>query len=410
MANPITDPDTSWKDAGSDFIRSEVAGGAVLLVATITAIAWANAPFGDSYFSFWQTELSVGFGDFSISDDLQHWVNDALMAIFFFVVGLEIKRELAVGELNTRSKASLPIIAAIGGVLLPAAIFFAFNTTGEALDGWAIPMATDIAFAVAVLALLGSRIPSGVRLLLLSVAIVDDVIAITVIALFYTSDINLTWLALGAGGLAAVIAMQRFGVSRIAPYVLVGVVVWLGFFESGVHATIAGVLLGLLTPARPIKGRHVLERLEHSLHPYSSFIIVPLFALANAGILLSVDIVREAASSSIFLGIAFGLVVGKTLGISLAIFLAEKLGFGERPRGVETSHVWGIAALGGIGFTVSLFISQLAYENPQIVETAKIGIFTGSLVSAIFGSLLLLRSGRSPARSVADEDKVFPEP
>ena len=398
MANPITDPDTSWKDAGSDFIRSEVAGGGVLLAATIAAIIWANAPFGDSYFTFWQTELSIGFGDFSISDDLQHWVNDALMAIFFFVVGLEIKRELAVGELNDRAKASLPIIGAIGGVVLPAAIFVAFNRSGVAFEGWAIPMATDIAFAVAVLALLGDRIPSGVRLLLLSVAIVDDVIAITVIAIFYTSDINLVWLALGGAGLAFVVVMQRFGVTRIAPYVMVGMVIWLGFFESGVHATIAGVLLGLLTPAKPFNGRRVLETLEHNLHPYTSFIVVPLFALANAGILLSIDIVREAASSSIFLGIVFGLVVGKTLGISLAIFLAERLKLGVRPAGVETAHIWGIAALGGIGFTVSLFISQLAYSSPDIVETAKIGIFTGSLVSAILGSLLLLRKGR-PSKS-----------
>ncbi|MGK2932025.1 MAG: Na+/H+ antiporter NhaA, partial [Solirubrobacterales bacterium] len=228
MDNPITDPDVSWKDAGSDFIRSEVAGGAVLLVAAVTAIVWANAPFGDSYFSFWGTELTIGAGDFSLSDDLQHWVNDALMAIFFFVVGLEIKRELVVGELNDRAKASLPIIAAIGGVIVPAAIFTAFNAGSDAIDGWAIPMATDIAFAVAVLALLGKRIPSGVRLLLLSVAIVDDVIAISVIALFYTSDISLAWLAVGAAGLLAVVAMQRLGVSRIAPYAFVGIVVWLG--------------------------------------------------------------------------------------------------------------------------------------------------------------------------------------
>ncbi len=394
MANPITDPDTSWKDAGSDFIRSEVAGGAVLLVATIAAILWANAPFGETYISFWQSELSIGVGDFSISDDLQHWVNDALMAIFFFVVGLEIKRELVVGELNDRSKAALPIIAALGGVILPALIFTAINLGSSTIDGWAIPMATDIAFAVAVLALLGNRIPSGVRLLLLSIAIVDDVIAITVIALFYTSDISLAWLALGAVGLLVVALMQRFGVSRIAPYVAVGVVVWLGFFESGVHATIAGVLLGLMTPARPIDGRHVLEKLEHGLHPYSSFVIVPLFALANAGIVLSVPIIKEASTSSVFIGIGLGLVVGKTLGISLATFAAEKLGLGKSPEGVEPGHVWGIAALGGIGFTVSLFISQLAYSAPDVVEVAKIGIFAGSIFSAILGSVILLRRTR----------------
>lgn len=391
MDNPITDPDTSWRDAGTQFIRSEVSGGIVLLVAAIAAIAWANAPFGDTYESFWHTNLSIGVGDFSISEDLQHWVNDALMAIFFFVVGLEIKRELVVGELNDRSKATMPIIAAIGGVALPAIIFVLVNLGSSSLDGWAIPMATDIAFAVAVLAIMGSRIPAGVRLLLLSIAIVDDIIAITVIALFYTSDISLAWLALGVGGLAMVVAMQRFGVRRIAPYVLIGSIVWLGFFESGVHATIAGVLLGLLTPAKPLKGRHVLEDLEHALHPYSALLIVPLFALANAGIPLSSAIMGDALGDSLFWGIVLGLVVGKAFGISLSIFAAERFGWAKTPEGVKRGHVWGIAALGGIGFTVSLFISQLAYSTPEVIEVAKIGIFAGSLISAAIGTVLLLR-------------------
>jgi len=389
--NPITDPDTSWRDAGAQFIRSEVSGGIVLLIAAVAAIVWANAPFGDTYESFWHTNLSIGVGDFSISEDLQHWVNDALMAIFFFVVGLEIKRELVVGELNDRSKATMPIIAAIGGVALPAIIFVLVNLGSSTLDGWAIPMATDIAFAVAVLAIMGSRIPAGVRLLLLSIAIVDDIIAITVIALFYTSDISLAWLALGLGGLLIVLAMQRFGVSRILPYVLIGAVVWLGFFESGVHATIAGVLLGLLTPAKPIRGKHVLEHLEHVLHPYSALLIVPLFALANAGIPLSGAILGDALADSLFWGIVLGLVLGKAFGISLSIFAAERFGWAKTPEGVERGHVWGIAALGGIGFTVSLFISQLAYETPEVIEIAKIGIFAGSLISAAIGTVLLLR-------------------
>ena len=392
MDNPITDPDTSWRDAGSQFIRSEVSGGVVLLLAAIAAIVWANAPFGDTYASFWHTELSIGVGDFSISDDLQHWVNDALMAVFFFVVGLEIKRELVVGELNDRAKATMPIIAALGGVILPAVIFVLINLgSPSTLDGWAIPMATDIAFAVAVLAIMGSRIPAGVRLLLLSIAIVDDIIAITVIAVFYTSGLGLAWLALGAAGLLLVVAMQRFGITRIAPYVAVGLVVWLGFFESGVHATIAGVLLGLLTPARPIKGEHVLEKLEHALHPYSALIIVPLFALANAGIVLSVSVLSDAVESSLFWGVVLGLVLGKAFGISLAIIAAERFGLAKTPEDVDRGHVWGIAALGGIGFTVSLFISQLAYEQPEIIEIAKIGIFAGSLVSAAAGVLLLRR-------------------
>ncbi len=392
LKNPARDPETSWKDAGSQFIRSEVSGGLVLLVAAVAAIVWANAPFGDTYSSFWHTELSIGIGDLRISEDLQHWVNDALMAIFFFVVGLEIKRELVVGELNDRSKATMPIIAAIGGVVLPAVIFVLINLgDSSSLDGWAIPMATDIAFAVAVLAILGSRIPPGVRLLLLSIAIVDDIIAITVIAIFYSGGISFAWLGLGLAGLLSVVAMQRLGVARILPYVLIGIVVWLGFFESGVHATIAGVLLGLLTPARPVRGRHVLEDLEHSLHPYSALIIVPLFALANAGIVLSASVLGDAVQSTLFWGIVLGLVLGKAFGISLAIFAAERFGMAKTPADVEPGHVWGIAALGGIGFTVSLFISQLAYTRPDVIEMAKIGIFTGSIVSAIVGSALLLR-------------------
>ncbi|MGB0119529.1 MAG: Na+/H+ antiporter NhaA [Solirubrobacterales bacterium] len=392
MDNPITDPDTSWKDAGAQFVRSEVSGGIVLLFAALAALIWANAPFGDSYTAFWGTELSIGVGDFSISDDLQHWVNDALMAIFFFVVGLEIKRELAVGELNDRSKATLPFIAAAGGVILPAAIFLLINLgNSTGIHGWAIPMATDIAFAVAVLAIMGSRIPAGVRLLLLGIAIVDDIIAITVIAIFYTDGISFTWLALGVGALLVVLLMQKLKVTRIAPYVGIGIVVWLGFFESGVHATIAGVLLGLLTPARPINGRHVLEKLEHSLHPYSALIIVPLFALANVGIVINATVLSDAAVSSIFWGVVLGLVVGKTFGISLAIFAAQKLGIAKAPEDVAPGHVWGIAALGGIGFTVSLFISELAYTLPEIVETAKIGIFAGSIISAGVGVILLLR-------------------
>ncbi len=287
MANPIKDPDTSWRDAGTDFIKSEVSGGAVLLVAAIAAVAWANAPFGETYKSFWETNLTLGFGDVSITEDLKHWVNDGLMVLFFFVVGLEIKRELVVGELNDRSKAVLPLFAAVGGVLLPGVIYLLLNAGGEGADGWAIPMATDIAFAVAVLALLGKRIPPGVRLLLLSIAIIDDVIAILIIAVFYSKDISLVWLAVGAAGILTVLLMQRLDVSRVFPYVVVGVVVWIGFLSSGVHATIAGVILGLMTPAHPIKGRHVIEDLEHRLHPWTSMVIVPLFALANAGIVIS---------------------------------------------------------------------------------------------------------------------------
>ena len=401
MANPIKDPDTSWRDAGTDFIKSEVSGGAVLLVAAVAALLWANAPFGDSYESFWQTKLTLGFGQFAITEDLQHWVNDALMVLFFFVVGLEIKRELVVGELNERSKALLPLIAAIGGVLVPGLIFISLNIGGVGEGGWAIPMATDIAFAVAVLALLGKRIPSGVRLLLLSIAIIDDVIAILIIAIFYSKDISTVWLAAGAAGILIVYLMQRFGVSRIWPYWAIGIVVWVAFLSSGVHATIAGVILGLMTPAHPVKGRHVIEDLERQLHPWTSMVIVPLFALANAGIVISASILADATASMIFWGVALGLVFGKVIGIGLGISIAQRFGWGTTPDGVTSSHAWGVAALGGIGFTVSLFIAELSFENEQLLEYAKIGIFTGSIVSALIGAFLLTRR-RSKAGAGVD--------
>jgi len=400
----LKDPDTSWRDAGTDFIKSEVSGGAVLLIAAIAAVAWANAPFGDTYQSFWETKLTLGFGDLAITEDLKHWVNDGLMVLFFFVVGLEIKRELVVGELNDRSKAMLPLIAAIGGVLIPGLIFVSLNAGGEGADGWAIPMATDIAFAVAVLALLGKRIPSGVRLLLLSIAIIDDVIAILIIAVFYSKDISMVWLAVGAGGLLTVWLMQRINISQIFPYVVVGVVVWIAFLSSGVHATIAGVILGMMTPAHPIKGRHVIEVLEHRLHPWTSMLIVPLFALANAGIAISAPVLVDASASMLFWGVAAGLVFGKIIGIGAGAMLARRMGWGTLPDGVLSFHVWGVAALGGIGFTVSLFIAELSFESEQLLEYAKLGIFTGSIVSAIIGVIILTRRtrGDKPAPATAD--------
>jgi NhaA family Na+:H+ antiporter len=391
MANPFKDSDTSWRDAGTDFVKSEVSGGAVLLVAAIAAMLWANAPFGETYQSFWETKLTLGFGEFAKTEDLQYWVNDGLMVLFFFVVGLEIKRELVVGELNDRSKAMLPLIAALGGVLLPGLIFFSLNAGGEGAEGWAIPMATDIAFAVAVLALLGKRIPSGVRLLLLSIAIIDDVIAILIIAVFYSKDISTIWLLASVLSFLVVVAMQRLNVSRISPYWLIGIVAWVAVLSSGVHATIAGVILGLMTPAHPIKGRHIIEELEHRLHPYTSLLIVPLFALANAGIVISGPILADATANTIFWGVAIGLVVGKVLGIGTGILIAQRMRWGTLPSGVLSSHVWGVAALGGIGFTVSLFIAELSFEAEQLLEYAKIGIFTGSIVSALLGVFLLTR-------------------
>lgn len=394
-----------WRNAGPDFVRSEVAGGAVLLIAAFAALIWANASiFGDSYTTFWSRELTLGVPGFSKTEDLQYWVNDLLMVFFFFIVGLEIKRELAVGELNDRNKAKMPVIAALGGVLLPGAIFLGLNLGGEGASGWAIPMATDIAFAVGVLALLGKRIPSGIRLLLLSIAIIDDVIAILIIAIFYSDGLSFIWVLLSLIAFAVVLVMQRVGIAKIWPYWLIGAVVWVAVLSSGVHATIAGVILGLMTPAQPVKGRHVLEDLEHGLHPWTSLLIVPVFALANAGIVITGGTISAATESTIFWGIVLGLVLGKLFGISGAILVARRFGWGDVPQGVTTGHIFGIAGLGGIGFTVSLFITGLAFTELQLIDDAKMGIFAGSLISALVGVTLLLWKTDGGSKSPAGRD------
>ena len=345
------------RSALQDFLHDEAAGGIVLVVGAVAAVVWANSPFSGSYVDFWGHYLTLGWGPTALTETLQHWVNDALMVVFFFVVGLEIKRELAVGELRDPRAAALPAAAALGGVVLPALIFVAL-TTGEARAGWGIPMATDIAFAVGVLALLGDRVPAGAKLLLLSVAIVDDIIAITVIALFYTESVSMAWLLGAVAGLGVVVFLRRLGVNAIWPYVLVGVVVWLATLESGVHATIAGVALGLLTPAGEVGGRDVLGTLERRLHPWSAFVVVPLFALANAGVSFGGGLFNEAVSTALPWAIALGLVVGKIVGISAAVWIAVRTGRGRVPDGVGALHVPAVGGVAGIGFTVSLFIAD----------------------------------------------------
>ncbi|MBW3641023.1 MAG: Na+/H+ antiporter NhaA [Actinobacteria bacterium] len=379
------------------FLAMEASGGVLLVAAAAAALLLANSPLSGSYDALVHAELRLGVGELSITEDLQHWVNDALMAVFFFVVGLEIKRELVTGELRDRRAAALPAIAALGGVVFPALIFLALAGDGPEGDGWGIPMATDIAFAVGVLALLGDRVPGGAKLLLLSIAIVDDIVAIAVIAVVYTATLSLVWLAAAVAGLVAVVALRLLRVTQVWPYVIVGVFVWLATFESGIHATIAGVTLGLLTPTGEVGGRNVLEQLEHRLHPLSAFVIVPLFAFANAGVDLRGGALDQALDGSLALAVAVALVVGKTAGIGGAALLARRLGIGALPAGVQTRHVWGLAALGGIGFTVSLFVADLAYDAASLTDQAKVGIFAGSLISAVIGSLIL-RSGRRLAR------------
>jgi NhaA family Na+:H+ antiporter len=293
------------------FLRMEASGGIVLVAAALVAVVWANSPAGDLYQAIWHIELRLGVGRFSLVEDLRHWVNDALMVLFFFVVGLEIKREVVTGELRDPRAATLPAVAALGGVVLPALLFLGLVGSGPGSRGWGIPMATDIAFAVGVLALLGDRVPGGAKLLLLSIAIVDDILAIGVIAVVYTQAVSLAWLAAAVGLLGLVAVLRRVGVVDVWPYVVVGVAVWLATFESGVHATIAGVALGLLTPAGEVGGRPVLQELEQRLHPVSAFVVVPLFALANAGVDLRGGALQAASQGRVALAVAVALLVAR---------------------------------------------------------------------------------------------------
>jgi NhaA family Na+:H+ antiporter len=409
-----------------NFLSTEAAGGIALLVATVIALVWANSPLSDSYTALWETHLRLEIGGFALDEDLRHWVNDALMAIFFFVVGMEIKRELVVGELNAIRRAALPALAAVGGMVVPALFYALLNTGGPGGAGWGIPMATDIAFAVGVLALLSDRVPSGLKVFLLSLAIVDDIGAILVIAVFYSGGIETTWLLIAGLLLALVAFLRRVNVHWVPIYVVVGSAVWLATFESGVHATIAGVALGLLTPARPTDPGgfpdvlenatelssepdaqslrdvtfqahevvSVAERLEHVLHPWTSYLIIPLFALANAGVILSAESVGDALTSPVALGIILGLVAGKVVGITFMSWLAIKLGLGEAPPGMGWSHLVGTAAVAGIGFTVSLFITALAFEDPELVAAGKMGVLLASFAAGVLGATILLLGPR----------------
>ncbi len=392
---------TRARSVVQEFLHNEATGGIVLVLGAVAAVIWANSAFSDSYESFWNYKLTLGWGSASITEDLQHWLNDGLMAIFFFVVGIEIKRELVVGELRDPRAAALPAVAAVGGVLLPVAIFFAL-VPDAASGGWGIPMATDIAFALGVLALLGDRVPAGAKLLLLTVAIVDDIIAIAVIAIFYSGGLSFAWLAGAVVGLLVVVLMRRLGVTAIWPYVVVALVVWVATLESGVHATIAGVALGLLTPTGKVGGREVLTTLEHRLHPFSAFLIIPLFALANAGVDFRGGLLQDAVSNALTWAVAGGLIIGKLVGISAAVWVCLKTGLGRLPDGVRGAHVVGVAALAGIGFTVSLFISELAYDQARLVQTAKVGIFAGSILAAILGTAVMLAAGKRRAAPSTD--------
>ena len=394
-----------------EFLQLEASGGIVIFVAAVAAMVWANA-FGAAYHDFWSEEIRVGFDPIEVGESLEGWVNDALMVVFFFVVSLEIKRELVHGELSDRRAASLPVVAAFGGMVLPAAVYFALNVGTEGERGWGIPVATDIAFTIGVLALIGRRIPSGLRIFLLSLAIADDIGGILIIAAFYTEGIEPGWLLAAGGLVAAILVLQRLGVASYLVYVVVGVALWFATYESGVHATIAGVALGLLTPARPYGGREVLEQLEDWVAPWAAFVVMPVFALANAGIEVTPSALEAAFTERLAWGVALGLVVGKLVGVSLATFLGVRLGVGRLPNGMRWSQVIGGGALAGIGFTVSLFIATLSFSShPELLEEAKLGVFFGSLASGVLGTAILLMWGRAPpAAAEGPEEAVAGSP
>jgi len=371
-----------------NFLRTEAGGGAVLLAAALAAIIWANSPWRAAYHDLWHHELVVGGGGWAVRESLQHWVNDGLMALFFFVVGLEIKREVVHGELQDRRAAALPVLAAVGGMAVPVVLFLLLaGGGGEAGRGWGIPMATDIAFAVGVLAVLGRRVPRGLKVFVLTLAIVDDIGAIAVIAVFYAKGLEGAWLLGAAAVFAVVIAARRLGLSHPVAYVVPAFAAWYCTYRAGIHPTIAGVALGLLTPAGAVGGRNVLEGLEERLHPWSSYLVIPLFALANAGVDLGG--LGDAFAGRLTWAVVVGLVVGKLVGIAGAAIGAARLGLGRYPTGVTGRHLLGAGAVGGIGFTVSLFITGLAFDDEVLQAQAKIGILAASLVAALLGAAVL---------------------
>jgi NhaA family Na+:H+ antiporter len=406
----------------------------LLLLAALVALVWANSPWSDAYFHLWETHLSISLGNLALDESLLHWVNDGLMVIFFFVVGLEIKREILVGELATPRRAALPLVAAIGGMLLPALIYAAFNIGRPGQDGWGVPMATDIAFVLGILTLLRSRVPVSLKVFFTALAIADDMGAVLVLALFYSSEIVSIALVAAAIVLLALIALNRMGVRQPLPYAVLGIGLWLAFLESGLHPTIAGVLLAITIPARtqvrasaylaqcnaalagmgPGNGsgeegdksrqqqgaaqtleviaeriQSPLQRLERNLNPWVAYLIVPVFAFANAGVQLRGNLL-QALTLPLSLGILLGLLLGKSLGITLFSWLAVRLGVADLPYGVSWRQLFAASWLGGIGFTMSLFIANSAFRQPELLDLAKLDILVASVLAASIGFVLII--------------------
>lgn len=375
-----------------EFFKLESASGILLLSCAALALIWANSPFADKYKEILNFHLTIGYGELALSKTLIHWINDGLMAIFFFLIGMEIKRELVAGELSSFKNAILPLGAAIGGMLLPASIYFFFNQGTSGVSGWGIPMATDIAFALGALALLGSdRAPKGLAVFLTALAIIDDLGAILVIAAFYTEQISWPAIAIALAVVAMLILANRLKFHYKPLFIILGLVLWLAFIKSGIHPTIAGVILGLTIPTRCAKGigSPMLNQFEHALHPWVAYTIMPIFALANAGVAVEWGNFGEVLTHPVSLGIIFGLFFGKQLGIFGATWLMVNFKLAELPRKVSMYHIYGASLLSGIGFTMSLFITSLAFQDPVFLALAKISIIVASALAGIAGLTLL---------------------
>ncbi len=374
---------------GNRFTSPEKISGIMLMVAAISAMVISNSPLAWIYDALLDTPVVVQVGALKVDKPLLLWINDGLMAIFFFLIGLEIKREVLVGELSNMRKATLPIVAAIGGILVPALVFIYFNHADDyAMQGWAVPVATDIAFALGILALVGTGLPKELKILLLSLAIIDDVAAIVIIAIFYTENLSLLSLSLGGAGLLAAIGCNIFGVKRVAPYILIGIFMWVCVLKSGVHATLAGVCLAMFIPMDDDKGDCPVTRLEHALHPWVFFLIMPVFAFANAGLSLA-GFTPSIFAESLPIGIILGLLLGKQLGVFSFIWVGTKLKICQKPEGLKWGHVYGLSVLTGIGFTMSLFIGSLAFEDQDVVSQVRLSILMASAVAAALGYMVL---------------------